>query len=274
MGSHVTDLEMEVSEGGANFSGFVMSDWFATRSLASPMSSLKAGLDIEMPGSACNWFLDLVLPTDFALLSQPAGCTHMTPGAVSDGINSGEISEADVDDSASRILSALFAIGEFDAPNTNTPDSAVSSSQHHAVSAQVAAAGTVLLKNKDSGGRPLLPIVIPPVNPNHPGEVLSIAVIGHEGLGMTTGGGGSGGVTASNTTSPINGIRVRMGLEETINPWAGAGAPDGAIFSPVSPFYLIAVLVAFAYFVLVFRCGRGRLHARWQDVCALPGRGG
>ena len=210
------------------------------------MSSLKAGLDIEMPGSACNWLLDMILPTDFALLSQPASCTHMTPSAVSDGIDSGEISEADLDDSVSRILKALFAIGEFDAPNTNTPDSAVSSSQHHSVAAQVAAAGTVLLKNRDSGGRPLLPIVIPPVDRDHPGEVLSIAVIGHEALGMTTGGGGSGGVTESNSTSPLNGIRVRMGLAETINPWGGAAEQNGAAEGDCTP--------------------DGRMCVRYQDV--------
>eukprot|EP01043_Picozoa_sp_COSAG02_P048926 COSAG02_NODE_4861_length_4892_cov_3.521594_3_plen_542_part_00 len=183
------------------------------------MSSLKAGLDIEMPGSKCSWLLEHMIPTDFTLPGgQPAACTHMSPEKISDALNSGEITQADVDDSVTRILNSLFKIGEIDEPNENKPDVVVATAAHHATAAEIAAAGTVLLKNQDTTGRPLLPITLPPPHtsgtPGHAGEVLSIAIIGHEALGLTVGGGGSGAVTPSNLTSPINGIRRRVGLSE------------------------------------------------------------
>jgi beta-glucosidase len=213
-------LSLQHLKQGMNFTGFVISDWYATPPPRLPMSSLKAGLDIEMPGSKCNWLLQHITPAGFALPGgQPAACTHMSPEKISDALDRGDITRADVDDSVTRILNALFAIGEMDEPNLNTPG-VVATAAHHATAAEIAAAGTVLLKNQDTKGQPLLPIPLPAPHSGDftghagGGEVLSIAVIGHEALGKTVGGGGSGAVTPSNLTSPINGIRQRVGLSE------------------------------------------------------------
>ena len=90
-----------------NFSGFVVSDWYATHSLG-----LNAGLDIEMPGAHCSWLLRLLTPDDFAILSQPASCTFQTAATIEASIKNGQLSVARVDDAVRRILTAMFAIGE------------------------------------------------------------------------------------------------------------------------------------------------------------------
>ena len=160
------------------FGGFVVSDWGATHT-----TSLTAGLDVEMPGQ--SW---------------------MNAEMIKAAIASGEILESKVDDAVLRILTALFAIGEFDEPNTNTPMNNMASPEHHQIAADVAAAGTVLLQNRGD----FLPIV-----PRSDGAPLNIAVIGHEALGITTGGGGSGAVPQNNLTTPLAGIRARAGIRCT-----------------------------------------------------------
>jgi beta-glucosidase len=203
-----------------NFSGLVMSDWYATHSM-----SINAGLDIEMPGAECNWLLMLILPKDLAILSQPAGCTYNSPAHIHDAVSSGHVTEDAVDDSVTRILTALFEIGEFDVPNTNTPENDMASVEHHGIAAEISAAGTVLVKNIDSKGNALLPIAVPsPIMGDQ--RRISLAVIGHEALGLTIGGGGSGGVVPANLTSPLNGIRARVGLAQGVAPEC---TPDGRV---------------------------------------------
>lgn len=96
-----------------------------------------------------------------------------------------------------------------DEPNPNSPeDGPVTSAEHHAIAASLAAAGMVLLKNDDG----FLPIQLPDEAAHDVEEQISIALIGHEALGTTVGGGGSGGVKPSNFSSPKDLIRRRVGI--------------------------------------------------------------
>ncbi len=169
-----------------NFSGFVLSDYGGTHSM-----SLNAGLDQEMPG--------------FEFLNA---------SGINASLASGALSMAKLDDSAQRILAALFTIGLFDKPNPNTPANNMATPEHHAVAGELAAAGTVLLKNAG----PLLPLKLPSVAEtlklaNPKARVpYTIAVIGHEAIGVTVAGGGSGHVVPANLTGPLAAIRARAGI--------------------------------------------------------------
>jgi beta-glucosidase len=169
-----------------NFSGFVLSDYGGTHSM-----SLNAGLDQEMPG--------------FEFLNA---------SGINASLASGALSMAKLDDSAKRILAALFTIGLFDKPNPNTPANNMATPEHHAVAGELAAAGTVLLKNAG----PLLPLKLPSVAEtlklaNPKARVpYTIAVIGHEAIGVTVAGGGSGHVVPANLTGPLAAIRARAGI--------------------------------------------------------------
>jgi beta-glucosidase len=91
------------------FDGFTVSDWGATHSM-----SIAAGLDIEMPGAKCNWLLRMLLPADFELFGGlNAACTHLSTAHIISAIENDELELAKLDDSVMRILTALFAIGEF-----------------------------------------------------------------------------------------------------------------------------------------------------------------
>ena len=150
--------------------------------------SVRAGLDQEMPGFA-----------------------YLNASGLNASLASGALTMAELDDSAGRILTALFAIGAFDRVNTNTPDDNVATAEHHAIAAELSARSTVLLKNDG----PLLPLHRPSAREGGQADAadkVSIAVIGHEALGVTVVGGGSGHVTPANLSAPLDAIRARAGI--------------------------------------------------------------
>lgn len=149
------------------FEGWVMSDWWATMS-TSP--AVKAGLDQEMPYG--YWF-------------QQSNLTN--------ALSTGEINEADVDQSVLRILTAMYSIGLFDHPPVGDRMANVTSDAHNQVARETAAKATVLLKNTNN---------ILPLNKQELGTC--VAVIGDE---VTTGGGGSGSVEPPYQITPQQGIR-------------------------------------------------------------------
>ena len=149
---------------------------------------MRAGLDQEMPGFA-----------------------YLNASGLNASLASGALTMAELDDSAGRILTALFAIGAFDRVNTNTPDDNVATAEHHAIAAELSARSTVLLKNDG----PLLPLRRPSAREGGAADAadkVSIAVIGHEALGVTVVGGGSGHVTPANLSGPLDAIRARAGI--------------------------------------------------------------
>lgn len=144
------------------FDGYVVSDWGAVHD---PVASLRAGLDLEMPSTG-----------------------DASPAAIVAAVKSGRLDPAVVDGAVARILATherLDALrGEERAPDHDA---------HHALARRAAAAGAVLLTNRDAA----LPL--------HPHDGGLIAVIGAFATEPRFQGGGS---------SHVNPTQVDVALEE------------------------------------------------------------
>jgi beta-glucosidase len=170
-------LQNTVLKNEWGFDGFITSDWGATHST---VASANNGLDMEMPGS------------DFY------------GSALTAAVASGQVSQATIDDHVRRILVPMFRRGLFDHAQTGTVNSTVTSAAHTALTRQVAAAGSVLLKNAGA----VLPV---------PASTTSIAVVGTGGgTSPMYQGGGSAGVNPSGSVSPLAGIQARAGTGVTV----------------------------------------------------------
>ncbi|KQM18348.1 glycoside hydrolase family 3 protein [Novosphingobium sp. Leaf2] len=132
------------------FDGFVVADWyFAHRSTA---PSVKAGLDISMPGG--------VSPFGFA---QFYGVDALKAARAK-----GLITQTDIDGMVARIVTPIFRLGLVDRPVTGNATADVRSPAHLALSERIAERGTVLLRNE----RGVLPLL--------PDKVASVAIIGDD----------------------------------------------------------------------------------------------
>ncbi|WP_137845425.1 glycoside hydrolase family 3 C-terminal domain-containing protein [Microbacterium sp. 2FI] len=107
--------------------GYTMSDFRAVHSTGPAIAS---GLDQE--------------------LNDP---TYFTPQLIDDAIEAGEITLADVETAAFRIVRSYIREGLFDTPMPTTPNPQSSTPEHKAIARQLAEQGTVLLKN--DGALPL-----------------------------------------------------------------------------------------------------------------------
>ncbi|MFY9746896.1 MAG: glycoside hydrolase family 3 C-terminal domain-containing protein [Acidobacteriaceae bacterium] len=138
----------DVLDGDWGFKGFVVSDWGGTHST---VKAAKAGLDIEMPGN--DYF------------GQP----------LKKAVQSGAVSQGELDAMLHRVLRTEFATGIIDDP----PHPKVVDVMHgFKVAQQVEEAGAVLLKNAQDQ----LPLDV--------ASIKSIAVIGgHADVGVLSGGG-------------------------------------------------------------------------------------
>ena len=156
---------------GDGLKGFVVPDFgFAARN---PVAAALAGVDLPtLPGNA--------------------------PGLTAADFTAGKIPAARLDDIDRRILYAIFASGAFDHPLPAKPATEVSTPQHQRVAADVAEAGTVLLKNDHQ----VLPLAK---------SVRSVAVIGPSGDDAVFVTGGSAGVplAAGQAVTPLAGITAR-----------------------------------------------------------------
>lgn len=102
-----------------------------------------------------------------------------------------------LDDMVRRILTAMIGVGAIDHPVTGDPDADVSTAEHRALAAEIAAQGSVLLKNDDG----LLPF---------DKTVESIAVIGYDaGPGTQTMVAGSAAVVGGPVVTPLDAIAAR-----------------------------------------------------------------
>lgn len=139
-----------------------------------------------MKSSECKPKIDTVSP--FAILTLVTGVLEMQAAAV--------------DDSVTRILYSMFAVGVMDEPvstwdwgkkktNATTEESVASARR-------LASCSTVLLKNDDS----LLPL---------PASGKTVAVIGFGDVGAVVHGGGSGSVAPSYISTPLAGIEAVLG---------------------------------------------------------------
>jgi len=141
-------LLTEILKKDFHFPGFVVSDWGGTHSTA---KASHAGLDQEQPGK--NFFGD----------------------ALQKAVESGEVSQDELNDHVHRILRTIFASGLFDNPVVKqVPDV----ERGYAVAQALAEKSIVLLKNEHN---------ILPLN----GAALRSVVLigGHADVGVLTGGG-------------------------------------------------------------------------------------
>jgi beta-glucosidase len=167
------------------YTGFITSDWWATHST---VASANNGLDMEMPDS------------------------QYYGSALTTAVNNGQVSQATIDDHVRRILTSMFRRGLFDHAQTGSLTTNVTSAAHTALTRQVAAAGTVLLKNSNA----TLPIT---------SSTKSIAVLGSGGdASPLYGGGGSASVKPSGTVSPFQGIKTRAGSGATVTYASGSAS--------------------------------------------------
>ncbi|WP_328917279.1 MULTISPECIES: glycoside hydrolase family 3 C-terminal domain-containing protein [unclassified Streptomyces] len=183
-------LIQQVLEGDLGFTGFVTSDWGGTHST---VASANAGLDQEMNGS------------DF----------YGT--ALTNAVNSGQVSQANLDGHVRRILTAMFASGLFDTTQTGTITTPVTTDAHKATARQVAEEGSVLLKNASSA--------LPLGSANK-----KIAVIGDDaGPNALSAGGGSAHVGSSSVVTPYSAITTRAGGGASVTYAQGYASPGGEI---------------------------------------------
>ena len=152
-----------------DFKGFVESDWFlGTRSTA---QSLRAGMDIEMPGPY-----------------------RRATDKLMDALAAGEISEDDIGIAAEHAVYQKIA---WDLINLPVPDEAVvECNEHVSLAREVAEKSIVLLKNEQQ----LLPLA--------DNSGLRIAVVGDMADKVNLGDRGSSMVTSTATTSPLAGVRA------------------------------------------------------------------
>jgi beta-glucosidase len=183
-------LIQQVLEGDLGFSGFVTSDWGGTHST---VAAANAGLDQEMNGS------------DFY------------GQALTDAVNSGQVSTATLDGHVRRILTSMFASGLFDTPQTGTITTAVGTDAHRTTARQVAEEGSVLLKN---AGNAL------PLGAGN----KKIAVIGDDaGANAMSAGGGSAHVGSSTVVTPFGALAARAGSAASVTYSQGYSSPGGEI---------------------------------------------
>jgi beta-glucosidase len=155
------------------FKGFVTSDWGATHST---VGSAQAGLDMQMPDNS-----------DYGAPLQAA-------------VQDGQVPLSTLNAMAGDILTEMFRFGLFDRAPSGSPAAVVTTARHAAIARDVAAQGTVLLKNDGN------------VLPVDASTVKSVAVIGDDAsTSVQSAGGGSAGVTAPYVVSPLAGITSRAG---------------------------------------------------------------
>jgi beta-glucosidase len=166
------------------FDGFVVSDF---SSCHNTVRCATNGMDFELP--------------DGAHFGAP----------LTAAVESGQVSVADLDDHARRVLRTMFQFGLFDRPHPTVP---IDVARDGAVARAAAEAGTVLLKNT---GRVL---------PLSTRRDRSIALLGPAAGTAMTGGGGSVGVAPLYRVSPLDAITRRVAGHARINYAAGMGPVD------------------------------------------------
>ena len=196
-----SDLLKDVLQKEWGFKGFVVSDWGSTYST---VSTVNAGMDLEMPGGdpAKDW---LKKPGAQAAGN---GGGWLAPDKVLPEISAGKISTATIDDNVGRILRAIFISGQFDHPHSATGD--IDTPAERAVARKAATESIVLLKNSGE----ILPL--------DGSKIHSVIVIGPNAAVARTGGGGSSLVVPKYAITPLKGIQDRAGQSIEVSYTLGA----------------------------------------------------
>ncbi len=175
------------------FPGYAGSDFGATHST---VASADAGLDQEMPTAAFY---------GPALLA---------------AVRSGQVAAATLGQMVTRILTQMFRFNDFNDPPAGSASATVTTPAHQAVSAAVAEAGTVLLKNAGA------------VLPLRSSGAGTVAVIGPAASAAPDdAGGGSAYVTAPFSVTPLQGLRAAAGPGTTVS--YTQGLPADTSLAPI-----------------------------------------
>ena len=169
-GVHATEnkhLNNDILKGDWKFDGILMSDWDATYS---PVGAANNGLDLEMPSGK-----------------------FMNPKNLLPAVQSGQVSEATIDEKIRRIFRDAIRFGFLDREQTDYTDPKYSQ-EGRAVALQEALESITLLKNDGN----LLPL--------DPNQLHTIAVIGPDAWPAEPGGGGSSHVDAYAPVSFMTGL--------------------------------------------------------------------
>lgn len=192
MGEH-EHLLNEVLKDEWGFDGFVVSDWWGTRST---VAAANAGLDVEMPGISFEEFsteddVDQELADDAFEFPHLSDVPALFGESLRDAVESGAVDEETIDEKVERVLRASASFGRSE---DDEREGELDTEAHRPLARRIAIEGTVLLKNDG----PL------PFDADD-----SIAVVGPNADGAKLGGGGSSEVTPSVEVSPVDGLRER-----------------------------------------------------------------
>ncbi|HET9778603.1 MAG TPA: glycoside hydrolase family 3 C-terminal domain-containing protein [Propionibacteriaceae bacterium] len=166
-------LQREVLKDEWGFDGVIVSDWYATRSVAAAGKDL---LDLAMPGPSSPW----------------------TEGLL-EAVQSGQVSEAALDGHVLRILRLAARVGALDGLEAATPPARNWSEEELRTELRkTSAAGMVLLGNDG-----ILPL--------ETRALSQVAVLGPNAATARTLGGGSATVFPSYVSSPPEGLRGALG---------------------------------------------------------------
>lgn len=173
-GAHCTEHERlltAILRDEWGFEGAVISDWLAVQS-TSP--SVRAGLDLEMPGPPRHYGAKIL-----------------------DAVKRGELAEPAVDTCVHRILALLdrARLLAGDDPGIRAPEAAIDRPEHRALAREAGAEAIVLLRNEKGA----LPIA----------GIRKLAVVGPNADRAVIQGGGSARVAEHYAVSPLEGLRAR-----------------------------------------------------------------
>ena len=197
-GSHATAnhyLLTDVLKDGWGFDGLVMSDWGAVHETA---GTVRAGDDLEMPG--------------------PGLVSH---DKLAKALKTGQVTQAQIDDSVKRILRATIRVGLLDGP-AHTPNHALVNAPAHRQATLDAADEAITLLKNDGG---LLPL---------PTSVKTLAVIGPRAKAWQMGASGSPSVDPIAPVSPWDGLVKRAGTGVKLVYAAGVDLGDIGVPIPTN----------------------------------------
>jgi beta-glucosidase len=170
-------LLTEILRGEWGFEGIVVSDWMANHTT---IDSVKAGLDIEMPGPA-KWYGKLL----------------------TEAVLNWQIEPELVDQSVRRILRMVVNSGKMDDPAL-LPAGSVNTPEHQALARELAEESITLLKNDNA----VLPLDLT--------KIETIAVIGPNAADARIGGGGSSFLEPPYRISPFESLKSQAGQQVEI----------------------------------------------------------
>lgn len=144
--------------------------------------------------------LDLLTAARLAL-EMPGPPNHRSLEAVKKALQSGRVTEKEIEDGAKDVLKLLFKTGKFDDRRSTPPEQAINLPEHQALIREAGAEGIVLMKNRDN----VLPIDTK--------KTKKIALLGPLAKYAAAHGGGSASLNCHYKISPWDAFEKRVGSD-------------------------------------------------------------